>query len=513
MSTTEKIKWNLGWQVWILLGVVAIAFTLLNMFTPVTGDDLFNWDVLGRDDFNLFSRKSVSFIGARYVGCNGRILDIVGPLFFNGLPHVIVSIVMGIMASFYFYIVIAACRFSGKNNVTAAIFVISLLLLLLPWWDGMWLLVCQTNYIWSTAFGIFFILLYSGKIDKNENGWYLLLYVVLGFLAGSSHEETGLSVLCGITALLVFTPAYRKMNGRRIALLVSLIFGFIFCMSSPYIWQRAASSIIKTSVPEMVITTLPMVALLVAVLIVTSLTKTGRKFIFGLLSSPWTSFVAVSLAGAIITLYSGIVGRTGWLPETSSVIALFLMLEPLKLKVSRSFAVLASSLMMTAITLCLVLTVVYQYRLKRQYTEVLADYVESVEGLVFKDVYSSEDYPWYVLKNIQGVPDADDLYLLDIMARAYRTDSAMLTLLPPEFKDDLKGLTDSLRIGEFSVYRSLPSDTRMMVHENKYHKIRVITREGKDYILRPVTTMDLGEIWIGSPLVVDKGDHWYSIGN
>ena len=104
-----------------LIVIIALATALLDYFTPLMGDDMAKWTAMGADRTESFpERQAISFIGAQYFGCNGRVFDAFGPLIVNLLPPVLASALMGLMTGLFFYVMCLAADVFRPGRVTLA---------------------------------------------------------------------------------------------------------------------------------------------------------------------------------------------------------------------------------------------------------------------------------------------------------------------------------------------------------------------------------------------------------
>lgn len=496
--------------------IIAIGFGILDFYTPAFGDDLSKWNDLGLNEYHFFKLSTFKYIGTHYLTCNGRILDSVGPIITFALPRLLASILMGVMAAFYFLIVLKASDVIRPERVSASMLIILTIILAMPWWDSMWLRVCQFSYMWPTAFCILFFVLFTQKPVRNESFFNYILYIALGVITGFSHEQSGLSACCGVFAYWVFINKFNTLNRRQIILTVSLIFGLACVLVNPMLWSRfesSGSSLLKVRTFELVTTTLPLLCLMIIVVFFMIFSKKQRTILKQLSENSWIIYVALALAGGAIAIFSRTIGRTGFLPETASIIALALIVEKQKYKITKPVAVLCSTAMLIAVTIHFIIAISLQIKLNDEYNDVLRDYIQSEDGIVYYDITTRRDFPLLALNHAQGVPDADDMFLLSVMNRVYRNDSVPLTVLPSQFKGRLDKISDSLIYNNVTVYRSLPNHFVLAVDETGNDTVRIVQNENSNYILKPLATSSNMSLWVSSPLIVDKGDHWFVINN
>lgn len=500
---------RLSWQMVVCLAFIAVAFALLDYYTPLLGDDLAKWDDLGRDSYRLFSLETVRFVGSHYLTVNGRLIDSLGPALTFGIGTIASSALMGLMGAFYFLILLASADVLRKGRVALGYAIVAFTILVMPWWDSMWLRVCQFGYMWATALSLlYFYIFLRVKRPTTAN---CLLCIAIGFLTGFSHEQAGLSTLFAVVVYMLIGRRYKHLNRPQKFLTVSLILGVVCILANPMLWHRVGTSSVDVPVWRVLLSTLPVVCVLFVVILVMSLTKGGRRRLGELMSTPWAVYVSLAFAGAAFAVYSRIIGRVGWLPETASIIALVLMADVGRFHIKRINGGICASVLLAAIMVHFVAAIKLQYSLCKEYDRVIEEYVESEDGLVYKDITLRPDYPLMALNHAQGVPDADDLYLLNVIERVYRGDSMGLTVLPARFRGNISGIKDTLTFSDVTVYRHKPSVTVLAVGESGCDTIEIIKSLDIDKILKPFKPSGGHTMWAATPLVVDKGDHWTEI--
>lgn len=511
----DKIKdYKYPWIVIVMLAFIAISFTILDYYTPSMGDDLGKWNDLGLESYNFFSYSTIKFIGSHYLACNGRIIDSVGPVITNALPHLVASILMGIMAAFYFWMILVSLNIFKRRYITLQLVIITCAILLIPWWDSMWLRVCQFGYIWSTSFCLLFFVLFCKKnYLQSLTVFKSLLLIAIGILTGFCHEQTGICSSCALIVYLIINKRYKSLSKTQLILSLSLFLGTAFALMSPMLWHRIETSVVLVSTSELLWTTLPVACLLLIIIAIMIIFESGKKRLRYLLTTTWPVYVTITLTGGAISIFSHIIGRTGILPETAAIISIILIFKDITLTIPKSTAVVVSSLLIIMVTVHFVGASTLQYKLSKEYQEVFDKYINSEDGIVCYDVTYRTDFPILALNHAQGVPDADDFYLLSVLGKVYRKDSVMLTVLPKQFYGKVNTFQDSLTYDGFTLFDKRPKDVTFAISENGMDTITIINRNDRDLILFPRKTSRNRLIYIASPLIIDKGDHWIRIEN
>ena len=249
----------------IALLVIAAGSGLLDYFTPMTGDDLMFWNALGLHDYTAPDRSTVSFILAHIFGCNGRLFDYMGPIITNLPPRWLSSVLMGAMAGVFFFSVLFAARVPSRRHTAFSLALLAVTLAVMPWWDSMYLRVCQFNYPWAAAFCLLFIGFFFRDASAPQGRLRLWALLFLGICAGASHEQAGVALCAAFLWWCFVGKRYRRLSLRRKYMLAGLLAGSLLSAGAPSIWARASAAAPGQSFGLLVATTLPvlMVFLLV----------------------------------------------------------------------------------------------------------------------------------------------------------------------------------------------------------------------------------------------------------
>lgn len=484
--------------------IIGIGSGLLDYFTPAMGDDLAKWNALGLGSYTHPDRSTISFLAAQYFDCNGRIFDGLGPALTYLLPRDIAAALMGTMTAVYFAFLAAAAGLWHRKRVAAADAIILIALLTLPWWDYMSLRVCQFNYLWSTAFALATVYFYF-RTDIRNNFCNLSALLICGGLAAASHEQTGIALSAVFLPLSFSLLLNRSLAKTRASIAIGVALGTIFSISSPALWNRNAEFVRDADTGELLIGTLPFTLLLLIIIIGMSLTRTGRTKLRQLAATSWSAYVAIAVISGLIAVYSTTPGRTGWLPESMAMVALAIMLLDFRRRLSSIWTSVLCISALSLITAHYVVAIKWQYRVGREYNEVIEMYRTSTDGIVYLDATRDTDVPKIALGRVKAVPDADDLYLLEVIRSSYKQNHP-LTILPEAFKGQLNSFSDSLTITGYTLYRQAPMTVWFT---NPAGNRLSLTADSR--VLSLIKAPDGSDIYLASPLIIDPGDHWRPI--
>lgn len=429
----EKGTYGVGAATALLLTAMALCCGVLDWFTPMFGDDLARWSGLGGDTFTHPDRSTVSDIAAHFFGANGRVLDNLCPVMAIWLPKPVVSCLMGLMGGLYFCSVALAAGANRKRHTAFCISLVAVTLAVMPWWDSMWLRVCQFSYLWGTTFCLLTIVLFFSlpTSDKRHGIPFLSLLFSVGFLGASSHEQHAVALLAGLAARWIAVGGRDNLSRARKWLLGGVVSGALIPFLSPNFWSRSAAACRPYSAVEIMLSTLPLLALLLLAVIVISFTRKGRSYLAALLPTPWLVYVVMGIAPGAIALFSGIPGRTGWLAESCAVVAMARMLLALRVRISRPWAVAVSASGLLFIALHYGVSISAQVRADREHAEAVAALKASDDGIVYGDFTRRAEFNPLCLYRVKGVPDNDDRYLIQVLSSVYKADSVYVCIINP----------------------------------------------------------------------------------
>lgn len=499
-----KISNNPILPITLMLTVIAVGSATLDFFVPPMGDDLMFWNTLGLDGYTHPDRNTVSFILGHYFGCNGRLFDFLGPIVINLLPRAVASAVMGCMAAIFFYCIARLSCIRFRHNVAFSAVIILTTMAAMPWWDAMFLRVCQFNYLWGSTFGLLFILSFFKDGNTVPAAFRLISLLLLGFCAGSAHEQTGIALCSSMFVWMLFHAGRNTLQARRKYLLAGLFAGTLFAIASPALWHRSGNAAPGEPIPSLLLSTYPVLLLLLCIIIIMAATSRGRACLAGLCRSDWLVIVISASVAAMIGTASGIPGRTGFYSEACAIIALARMIPLKGLRIMpRPLAATVYLTSLALITIHFTTSVRWQRLLYREFNDVRDAYIASPDGIVCYDITDRLDVPPLTLYRVKGVADADDTWNLHAIETAYGYPGKTPAVIPHDFNGLFGELSDSLSIGPVTLYTAPPACTVITLDDLwlQYYpgsSPRVITH---------TTMCDGREIWIATPRVRDPGDY------
>lgn len=462
----------------IVVVFIAIACGVLDYFLPAMGDDLVFWNELGLDNYRYPDYSTFKFAASHYLGTNGRMFDWLGPVVINLLPRFFAAVMMGGMMGLYFWVMLLNLNPARPNHNCFYIVFIAIVVAVMPWWDSMWLRVCQFNYVWGTIFDLLFIYLFFKPYNRTWKVWLFLL----GWCAGAAHEQTGLAMTVAFGAWCLARGNFKSMEKRRWTMLAGLILGALSTVATPSIWCRAAVDTVHDNVIHLVLTTLPVYILLLVVLIVMVLSKAGRKRLIDFFTPAAKIMLLAATVSALIAVMSGIPGRTGWFSESVSIVMLANIVLTLNNTTRRVIAIISAVVAVQFILFHYAYSIYWQSRVYKEVEDVKTLYKDSDNGVVYYDFTGRYDTPIITLSRVKGVPDADDWWLATVLQRVYGSPLKEFVVLPAAMEGVVYG--DSLTVDGYTLYKDKP-----LVKIDGQHVIKHT----------PVG-------WLVAPLVLDPGD-------
>lgn len=482
--------------VMLTLLFITICAATLDYYLPAMGDDLSFWNFLGLDSYKYPSIKTLKFIAAHILGCNARIFDYMGPAVINLLPRFVAAIVMGGMMGLFFYTMLLSLKLpKNQNYISFTLFFIATTIAVMPWWDCMWLRVCQFNYNWATTFCLLFVYYFFGQ-RKQFGKFGLFLLFVLGVCSGGSHEQMGLSMCGAFFCSMVFNKRYKILDKFQKVMLSGLLFGALLPFTSPFLWTRIGFETTPYDILRLILNTLPVYIILLLTTMCLSVGKKGRVLLKKSLDSHYmTLFLAASFAAAI-AIWSNIPGRTGWFTESCALILLGRFVIISGAHTNKAVGTLAEIAALLFIIAHYSFSIQAKRTAYKQYKEVIELYIASDDGVVYYDYTGRYDFPTITLNNIKGVPDADDSNNRNVIKNVYGKENKTLIIIPSDFASKLPLAGDSLTINGTTVYRNLPADI--------YFSGDSLMLQHRDSGERIIEKMPGS--WLATKLVLDPGD-------
>ena len=410
-----------------LILLIGIAYTLMGFWIPPVGDDLgFIDSFKSQDDcWYAFPR----YMYRAWLWNNARMADMLNPIGYVFMPQWLKAVSNGVVVMLMYYMTVRlACQFNRKSPFIPVL-IISILTFAMRW-DGIWMEYNTFyNYIWSSTFAMLSLGFLFSRYSTSDK-WYCWLMLPFCFIAAAMHEAMGLPLAASLVIMSIITPFYKNAGMIRKSVIIAMIAGGLFTLTSPGNFKRIGSML----QPEPVIQIVFGSAVFVVILLLLSayLFVYRKPLLYNLLRSQWIVYAGIAVFSSMFMLLSGFGGRTGWFAQLFAIIAVFYVMARLDFAVDKRIGWICSAILSCLVIYHIGMLAVWQRKLSEETREVIAEYRKSADGIVFFDYTRDPQLPWYLLRKNHGVPDDDDTYYRYRMRRHYGG-GKQLVVLPSAF--------------------------------------------------------------------------------
>lgn len=375
---------------------LGVTFALWFYWTPPLDDDLhymgyFRDYILGGGDYPWSRVKDM--IVSEWHANNIRWVNMITAFTHTVMPKWAVALIHGLC-------VILIMRWSvklagAKGKLLSILVIIAMITLCLPWHANLGFMVYAHNYVLPSAvFTGFFILWF--KRPAYQSPLALTGLLLLGIIAGESHEGFSLPALCGI--IFYWICSRRVPSTRQIVMTVGFLIGIAILLSAEGKTSRTVITL-SHSFAQWAYTLLfysPLFAVMIAVLSA-CLVRQKKKFWSILLSSPMSLFFGIAVSAFIMSGLLSVNCRASWFGELAAIIVTVNMWNRCMPRVSAPWfprVKNAFSVLIILLVSAHMLTVdVYALRCDNDYKIILARYLKDPESTIYLDYTSSADVP------------------------------------------------------------------------------------------------------------------------
>lgn len=382
---------------------LAVTFALWFYWTPLFEDDLhymgyFRDYILNGGDYPWSGVSNL--IAVEWHANNIRWVNIITAFTHTVLPKWVVAAIHG--AAIFLIMRWAIALADTKGKLLSSATIIALIALCLPWHANIGLMDYAHNYLLPSAiFTGFFILWFKEPDELSLPATAGLL--LLGIVAGESHEGFSLPALCGI--IFYWLCSRRVPTARQIALTAGLIIGLAILLSAEGKTSRTVITLSRTAAQWLhtLLFYSPLFAVMCAVL-TACLIRQKKKFLPILLNSPMSLFVGIAAAAFIMSGLLFVNCRASWFGELAAIIVTVNMwnrcmphVSVLKLNRVRNSL---SALIMLLVAVHMLTVDIYARRCSDDYKTILRAYCESPAETIYLDYTSSSDVPLIALGKV-----------------------------------------------------------------------------------------------------------------
>ncbi len=508
-STSEHIRMKYTRIPLYILAVLIVTslvyYFLMTLFTSPHIDDLHysypyrHW-LLGEGEFPGFEPWWRT-IKAHFFGINGRLGDKL-LLGFLLLPKWVAASIASFCTVGFMILASYIATGNIRKHTWLSTAIIIALILSLPWYDSMFLGCMTVNYIMASFWGTAALALYFRKTTlTSEDRRRKLKYagaVLLGFLAGSWHECFTFIIAPG---LLIFPFFEKRLTKLQICVLSGGILGGIFIISNPGFWMRYDNQMHLMTMKKAILildyanASLSFLVLFPVFMAIKKLRHRYTRKEAGIMTACFIAFIL----NIIIFLSNLNLPRVPWFGMILGYIGLGLILSPFR--PAKPISVPCRIIVTGATLFCLVhffVTVITQYKVDREYREIISLYRSSGDGTVFYTETASKNIPWIALAR----PSSDQFHGWRIDSGTdtfYKQAQIYLQLVPEELKDfsisDAEPVNETEGIYLYKGNFVTDAEKTLFI---RWRKVKFTTPEGDTYVLTLLchrfTTSD-GRTW------------------
>lgn len=386
-----------------LIALLGVAFSLWFMWTPPMDDDL-HYSLYFRDYIFHGGEYPIEniweMIHAEWYSNNIRWVNMVTAVTLVLIPRWVMAIILGACLSLTLWWAVSLA--GAKHKLPSSLALITLIVCALPWHDNIAIMDYAHNYIFTSAIFTLFFLLWL-KDTPEKNFWYHTGLVMLGLLAGESHEGFSLPVMCAIIVFAVFNP--RKITRRQMLLTAALAIGITILLTAEGKTSRC-EIILNRPITQWIYTIIfraPLTALMLGLFIICWI-KNRENFVKQFAKSPAFLFLLVSLAAFFMSGFLFVNARASWAGELAAIINIPILCDTyLKRTQSLSFKLVKYGLSIVSIMFLIIHMIVvdiYAWRCSNDYRHIISFYLRDPDHTIYYDYTGSSDIPLMALGKV-----------------------------------------------------------------------------------------------------------------
>lgn len=396
----------------LLILAIGVAYTLLGFCIIPLGDDV-NFNI----DYSQYGEGFYGFIEFcrwHMDSNNARISDFLTPIPIHYFAKWGRALYLGFIHVWMVGVMIPLALGKRSKNQFLSILLIFFIIFTLRW-DGIWMEFVASNvYIFSTALSLSAIWLITHIRDfKYLNLLWIATPIFL--IGGGMHEACGLPLSVGLISWMIIDNNWQKIGIKGVIFALLFFAGAVFTLFSDAHWNRSVTILQRESPIEMLLFSAGWVVMLISIIIALIIRK-DWQILRSLLRSRWTIFAISSVASLPFMFVAGFGGRPGWFAQIFALIAIFQILRRLNLKLPQTSRRIVAGGLAILIILHLSSLVIWQHRLNHEIRDVIYLLKASTDGVVYYDFTEDSELPFYLLRKVHGVPDADDSYYLSTIS-------------------------------------------------------------------------------------------------
>ena len=327
-----------------------------------------------------------------------------------------------------------ACKLSfgpDWSRKAESVILTSLLVLLLPWYDSGFLMCMFINYQVGLAIALAWVWYFSHPPIHNMP--VAIGIALLSFFAGSWHEQFSMLAFPGVCCWQLLRTERSAMSWISF---IFFIVGVGFILTCRGWWHRFDS---EFGPSHYILKSLPLnggvsLTFLFAFLCLVLVCLLRREYIRSYAKGEWL-LMLFTISLTMGTLYVALhvndsLYRLWWFATAFSLVAWMVLIKQFcsLLWLKR----MAIAILIVSVAVNLYASLIWQIRIKRDFDAVMAEFVVSADGFVYRDVKASYHIPFCTLRKAQR--NVFVHYLIPNTVNVHRK-GCYLTLLPTELGD------------------------------------------------------------------------------
>ncbi|MDE6310464.1 MAG: hypothetical protein K2L96_01430 [Muribaculaceae bacterium] len=440
MPTNAKTDKPLTLPLQLLLIFTGVAYALMYATRPMLQDDL----AFFRAHSEWIATHSPAFLHlpthviGSWLSLNGRLGDALNILWLNFLPRPLLIVLTGLMVWAFFSLFVRWTR-RLCPGVMPQYLAAALLMFAFPWWDNSQLLVIAFNYVWSSAF----MLAWLAWLFRRPRPVCWPACLAFGFFACAQHEALGVPVALALACAMLHPRGIlgELLSSREARIsAVGGMTGGLYTILSPALWSRASGSVRENSPIYVLLSSdWALIPLIILFLMLISLRRRHTvEYLRSARGGISLFFAIAACASGVLSMYSGIVGRTGAFAQIFAFLAIFGLVWPLiprpSIRVSPAVSGTVCLLLLSAMAIHISALTHRQIQLNREASEVISAFREAPDNPVYYDIPSVADESWWLLGKAAGLPPCYDPWHEEILRRYIGSDSLTLIVFPEAWR-------------------------------------------------------------------------------
>lgn len=534
---------------YLVIIIASIGFMLWRFATPKVADDFpYSHCLLSTEDFiadtdpercasDAFWKCQGDAIASwsdvvssslnHYLLINGRLSNMLA-LASAMIPDIVVNFMHTLMFALMLVMIMRLSTHDRNQRPGLTLLLAISIWIVMPWEDCLASSDFMINYVWSSALMLTFIY----RRQHRHKGLGAAVTISAGFVAAMMHEGFAISFLVPVMTMLIKDlktdyPIKEKIL-NAILPTVAYLLATAVVMSSPALWRLLAERHewqlpINFFVYNLGVKLWPFyLALMLSV--VARRVKRKREVGDDVYIYSW---VATGLISCVTAIISSQGDRALWPAYLASIIICISRLDIISNMFRPLPAVARRTLFVGGLLLLMAwqsALAYYQLKFSRQQSIVESRLIETRRPLIYVDVSSQGDIPWWLFEIPQYLNNSGETARLNLYASVMKTDTPRLMILPEKYHslplDSLPAIDGNAGLkGVFPTYyspRHLPDTMRLtfghpahFTPAGSVNPIYSLQRQLRQLCRNPLPTITVTRRMEESMIVTDMDTAWF----